>query len=292
VGRKTNKQRRQQSAVTAREKAALARSEQQRADQRRRAFTVLSAIVVLAVIGVVVGVIAIHSSNKSPSKNDRSTAGISGVLNTLTSITPATLSTVGAGSTGLSAKPTSGDPPLTLHGKPEFLYVGGEFCPFCAAERWSMIQALSRFGTFSGLSEIRSANDDGDLATFTFYKSHYTSKYISFVPVENEDRAQNQLQPLTSAQNKIFSKYTTGFPFLYFGGKYVQTNAGYTETDLSGLNQNQIAAQLKDPTSKIAKDILGEANRLTATLCTLTKNQPASACLVPAISSLQSQLNA
>ncbi|HEX3824164.1 MAG TPA: DUF929 family protein [Mycobacteriales bacterium] len=291
MGRKTNKARRQQSAVTAREKAALARAEQQRADQRRKALIVLSSVVVIALVVAAVGYVVIHG-NKSTSKNDRSTAGVSGVLNTLTSITPATLSTVGAGSTGLSAKPTSGDPPLTSHGKPELLYVGGEFCPFCAAERWSMIQALSRFGTFSGLSEIRSANDDGDLATFTFYKSHYTSKYLSFVPVENEDRAQNQLQPLTAAQNKVFSKYTTGFPFLDFGGKYVQTNAGYTETDLSGLNQQQVAAQLKNPSSKLAKDILGEANRLTATLCRLTKNQPASACLVPAISSLQSQLNA
>jgi hypothetical protein len=288
VGRTTNKQRRQQQAVTAREKAAQARAEQQRSDQKRRALTVLSTVVVIAVALVVVAVIAINSTNNS---NDRVNA-TAAVVDSVTSVSPAALQTVGKGSATLLAKPTSGDPPLTSNGKPEFLYVGGEFCPFCAAERWSMIQALSRFGTFKGLSQIRSATTDGNLATFSFYKSSYTSKYLSFVPVENEDRNRNTLQPMTAAQRKIFTKYTTGFPFLYFGGKYYQTNAGYDPSILSGMNQKQIAAQLKSPNSKVAQAILGEANVLTATLCKLTNNQPASVCSPTSITSLQSQIGA
>ena len=43
-------------------------------------------------------------------------------------------------------------PALTADGKPEVLYVGAEYCPFCAAERWPVVVALSRFGTWSGLS--------------------------------------------------------------------------------------------------------------------------------------------
>jgi hypothetical protein len=287
VGRKTNKQRRQEQAVTAREKAAQARVEHQRVAQRRRAMTILSTVAVLAVAIALVAVIAIQAHHTS--KNDRSNAAGS-VVDSVTSVTPASLATIGKGSATLLAQPTKGDPPLTLNGKPEFLFIGAEFCPYCAAERWSIVQALSRFGTFSGLSEIRSAVDDGNIATFSFYKSSYTSKYISFVPVENEDRASKLLQPLTSAQGKIFKKYTNGFPFLYFGGKYYQTNAGYNPDDLSGLDQQQIATQLKDPTSKVATDILGEANNLTATLCKLTNNQPASVCLTPTITDLQSQL--
>src|SRR5581483_5890378 len=123
-----------------------------------------------------------------------------------------------------------------------------------------------------------------------FYKSHYHSKYISFVPVEAEDRNQKQLQPMTKQQRAIFSKYTDGFPFLYFGGKYFQTNVGYDQNLLSGLNQQQIAAQLSNPSSTIARGILGEANNLTATLCRLTNNQPVSACLNPTITTLQSDL--
>lgn len=40
------------------------------------------------------------------------------------------------------------DTPVSLENKPYFLYVGGQFCPFCAAERWSMVKALSNFGTW------------------------------------------------------------------------------------------------------------------------------------------------
>jgi hypothetical protein len=289
VGRKTNKQRREKQAVTAREKAALAKAEQRRVDQRRRALTVLSTIVVIAIAAAVVAFVAIHSTKNSP--NDRA-AATTALVQSVTSVSPAALQTVGKGSANLLVKPTDGDPPLTLHGKPEFLFIGGEFCPYCAAERWSIVQALSRFGAFKNLSQIRSGVSDGNLATFSFYKSSYSSKYIAFVPVENEDRNRNQLQPLTAAQTKIFQKYTNGFPFLYFGGKYVQTNAGYDPTLLSGLTQQQIAAQLKDPTSKIAQAILGEANNLTATLCKLTNNQPARACSSSTITSLQSQLGA
>jgi hypothetical protein len=287
VGRETNRQRKQRQAATAREKAAAARAEQQRAEQRRRAMVILSTVATLAVIAAVIVVVVLNSKQSTT----RATAS-QGVLGEVTSVAPSTWQQVGEGGAHLLVQPTSGDPALTSGGKPELLYVGGEFCPICAAERWSMIQALSRFGTFSGLSEIRSAVDDGNLATFTFYKSSYTSKYLTFTPVENQDRNHDTLEKMTPAQSQIFGKYTNGFPFLYFGGKYYQTSAGYDPTTLSGLNQNQVAAQLKNPSSPVAKSIIGEANNLTAAICTMTNNQPAKVCTNPAITSLQSQLHA
>ena len=39
---------------------------------------------------------------------------------------------------------------------PEILYMGAEYCPYCAAQRWSTIIALSRFGKFSGLGNMSS----------------------------------------------------------------------------------------------------------------------------------------
>ena len=36
---------------------------------------------------------------------------------------------------------------------PEVLYLGAEYCPYCAAQRWTTIIALSRFGTWSGLGQ-------------------------------------------------------------------------------------------------------------------------------------------
>ena len=65
-------------------------------------------------------------------------------------------------------------------------YIGAEYCPFCAAERWALTVALSRFGTFSGLAGTHSSSTDvyPDTQTLSFYGSHYTSPYLDFQPVE------------------------------------------------------------------------------------------------------------
>ena len=64
--------------------------------------------------------------------------------------------------------------------------MGAEYCPYCAAERWAMAVALSRFGTFSNLRLIHSSSADiyPNTPTLSFYKSSYTSKYVQFTPVE------------------------------------------------------------------------------------------------------------
>jgi hypothetical protein len=56
--------------------------------------------------------------------------------------------------------PVSATDAVAGGGKPEVLYIGAEYCPYCGTERWSMIVALSRFGTFRGLKEIRSSPTD------------------------------------------------------------------------------------------------------------------------------------
>ena len=49
---------------------------------------------------------------------------------------------------------------------------------------------------------------------------------------------------------------------------------------LKGLTWAQIAADLHDPSSPVAKAVLGTANYMTAAICELTGDQPASACTV------------
>ena len=80
----------------------------------------------------------------------------------------------------------SSNPALSVGGKPAFIYMGGEYCPYCAAERWSLVMALSKFGTFSGLKGTTSSATDVDASTptFSFYGSKFTSRYITFEPVE------------------------------------------------------------------------------------------------------------
>ena len=73
---------------------------------------------------------------------------------------------------------------LTSDGKPRIVYLGAEYCPYCATERWAMVNALSRFGTFKNLKiTTSSATDvDANTPTFSFYGSTFTSPYIKFEP--------------------------------------------------------------------------------------------------------------
>ena len=81
------------------------------------------------------------------------------MVSKVTNVPASTLDKIGDGGGAFTGKipPVNGGTPLTANGKPEMLYMGAEYCPYCAAERWSMIVALSRFGTFSGLSTVHSS---------------------------------------------------------------------------------------------------------------------------------------
>jgi hypothetical protein len=173
-------------------------------------------------------------------------------------------------------------PALTSGGKPEMLYIGAEFCPYCAELRWSMAVALSRFGSFTTpLRGIHSSPTDvyPNTATLTFYRAGYTSKYLTFTPVENETVSHAPLQATTKQQQAIWDKYdANSYPFIYFGGKYIITAPIYDPQVLQGKTWAQIAAALHDPSSAIAQGALGAANYMTAAICKMTGNQPASVC--------------
>ncbi|MBV9485985.1 MAG: hypothetical protein JO246_07990, partial [Frankiaceae bacterium] len=133
MGRETNKQRRQAQAQSVREKAAAARAVQQRSDQRRRAVVILSSVVALAVVGVLIAVIAINSSgSKDTSKG---TAASQSILDQVTSIPRTVSDPIGAGPVVSTPESVTGGTPLDANGKPTLLFIGAEFCPFCAVER-------------------------------------------------------------------------------------------------------------------------------------------------------------
>jgi len=193
-------------------------------------------------------------------------------------------------------------------GKPELPYIGAEYCPYCAAERWSMIVTLSRFGTFRGLAVTRSAAKNGagqaepfpNTATWTFAHATYTSGYLTFTPVELytniPDPATGGYTPLqtpTAEQQALISKYDAAYggaiPFPDFGNKYLSVGASYNAGVLSGLTWSQIATDLHNPASPVAAAVLGAANYLTAAICGLTNDQPASAC-TPVVKSLRGKI--
>ena len=195
--------------------------------------------------------------------------------------------------------PASAKLPVS-NGKTLVVFMGAEFCPYCAAERWAMVMWLSRFGTFKNLTEIESSSTDvdADTHTFTFYKSTYTSSYIDFSSNEVEDRNSQPLQTMTPQISAIVSKwdnppYTAEagqFPFIDIGGYFTLLNTSYDPADLANLTWNQIGNDLSDPTSTVAKDVIGNANILTAATCIATGDTPSSVCGMATIQSIEAGL--
>src|SRR5438046_3674702 len=169
-----------------REKIAAQRAAERRAEQRRRLLIASGSIIVVIAVVVAFSVIKANNKPATSSSNGPTGPALASVVSKVTNVPASTLDKVGSGSFTGKIQPVSGATPLTSGGKPEMLYMGAEYCPYCAAERWSMLVALSRFGTFSGLSTVDSSPTDthANISTFTFHGSSYTSKYLTFTPVE------------------------------------------------------------------------------------------------------------
>ena len=300
-----------------RERLAAQRAAERRAEQRRRILIVSG--VVLAVVAIVLVIIVVKpGSNKGTSAGPNGPTGssLASVVSGVTSVPASTLDKIGDGGGQVTSKPAAikGGTPLTANGKPEVLYMGAEYCPYCAAERWSMIVALSRFGTFSGLKTTHSASVNGagaaepypNTPTWTFHGSTYNSQYLTFTPVEMQTNVPDKstgsytnLETPTKDQQALLNKYDVppyvpagsngAIPFVDFGNKYLIAGASYNPQVLSGLTWAQIASDLKNPDSQVAKAIGGTANYMTAAICKMTGNQPASAC-TPAIKTLENGL--
>ncbi len=281
----------------ARERAAAARETQRKRDARRRKLIIggISA----ALIAVVAAMVIVYAT-KSDKKVAASSLAPAAAVKSVTTVPASTYDKVDTSKVVAGPKKVSG-PALTFDGKPGIYYLGAEYCPFCAAERWPLVVALSRFGTFSNLSQtVSGAAPEPYPATptFSFVGSSYSSPYLAFQAVETETNQKKNgsytpLQTPTAAQNAIVSKYGTGaIPFLDFGNKYTIEGASYSSAPLVGKSFDEIAAAVADPTSEVAKSVLGTANLMTAMVCDVTGGKPGSVCNDPTITKLRSILNA
>src|SRR5215831_9668816 len=137
----------------AREKIAAQRAAARRAEVRKRVLIVGGSVV--AVLAMVAAFIVFGMAKKNSASNASGSGGVNGtalpasVTKNITTVPASTLNSVGLGTVPSGAISAISDKPLTSNGKPEMLYIGAEFCPYCAAERWAMAVALSRFGTFT-----------------------------------------------------------------------------------------------------------------------------------------------
>jgi thiol-disulfide isomerase/thioredoxin len=189
----------------------------------------------------------------------------------------------------------SGTAPLAVDGKPEILFMGAEWCPYCAAERWSLLMALSKFGTFGPLRGTTSSPSDVNASTptFSFYKATYTSKYLAFVPVEEETSTEAKLQAPTAAQTALFDKWDAppyisaqqagAIPFIYFDGQYMLLGAQYDSSAIAGKSFTSAVPYMTSGANATSTAAEASAGYLVGDICALTHDQPASVCAhVPA----------
>jgi len=179
-----------------------------------------------------------------------------------------------------------GGSPFISHGKPVVLYVGADYCPYCAVERWSLIMALERFGNFSSLHYMTSAAGDippGDYATFTFVNSSYTSSYIAFRGYEMYDRSDAPLQAVPANYSSVFSSFGSGFPFLDFGNTYVikASLLAYPQ-NIAGKNWTAVLSEIGTSDS-VGLEFREAANLITGVICKLTQGNPQSVCTAPGV---------
>ena len=278
----------------------MAAASRAKAARLRRMLTI-----VVAPVGVVVAIVAIFvvvkaSRGSSAKQGQGATTAAAAVISDVTGVPAAVLDAVGVGSVTTLPKAQSG-PPLTAGGLPQVLYVGAEFCPYCAAERWGLVVALSRFGTFTNLGQTASSPNDvyPNTATLDFHGASYTSAYLSFTGKEVETNTPapgggyTALDTLTPAEQSLFTSVGGGsFPFVDLGGKYVITGASYLPSVLAGKTHGQIAAALADASSSIARAVDGTANLVTAALCASTANRPAPVCTSSGVVAARAKLGA
>jgi Domain of unknown function (DUF929) len=271
----------------AKQRAATAARQARR--YRNRMLGIGSVVLAIVIVAVFV-VIKVTGSGGSPAASASVSSPPAGtpipaaITSKLASVPLSTL--VAAPNLGVLTSPQAiSDPALTADGKPDLLFVGAEFCPVCATERWAMYVALSKFGTFSPEpGRIHSAVRDGDIPTLTFYKTTYTSPYFTFTPIETTTNKPDgnyyvTLQTPTPAQQKLWQAHSDGFPWLDFGGKMELTDAQYNPAELEGQTFTSIASAVGNNSTRIGADIDASAKVLIQTICsTLSGNKPAAVC--------------
>ncbi|MDN5796424.1 MAG: DUF929 domain-containing protein [Intrasporangium sp.] len=268
-------------------RAAAARKER----QQKQLITAAVAVVVV-IIAVVIG-LAISSQPDKPAAS--ANPGADAAIAKLGSI-PASAFDAAGKPTADNAIPQKLDDGKVLKDgdKPEVVYVGAEYCPYCATERWSLVAALDRFGTVSGLTPTRSAEQDGNIPTVSFKDVTYKSDYLSFRAIETQDRNGQPLEPIPSDIEPLFTKYNAppytqskgAIPWTFYG-THQTVGSGVPIQSFVSLSDDtawtKIVEQMLTGKGDLGQPIMANANAVTAQICTLTGNKPSDVCSSQAV---------
>lgn len=260
----------------ARQRIAAERAARKRAELRRR--LVLPVAAITAVLAVVVTLIAVKATS-APAAASESPAPMA-VVSRVTSVPARQLAEAGTGHavTPLLTVRRPGRP-LTIGGKTAIVFVSEESCPFCAAERWPLAVALSHFGSWSGLGTTQSAANDvyPRTATLSFRAAHFTSRDLTLRTTELATSTGRPLQPATPLDTQLINAYDVppyvntaaqsgAVPFLDVANRYILAGAQYNPQVLAGLTAEQIASQLRNPSSPVAEAIDAAAGTIIAAI--------------------------
>ena len=266
------------------ERAAIRRAEARRRLRRRLLLPIVSVAAVAAITAALV-VVKVTSAQQA---NGESMAPAA-VVRQITTVPTAVLARVSGGplAAGLQEVRTPGRP-LVIGGKPAIVFVSEESCPFCAAERWPLAVALSHFGTWSHLGATRSSATDiyPSTATLSFRTARYQSATLSLRTTELADSLGRPLQAQTPLDTRLVSTFDVppyvnsadqsgAVPFLDIANRYILAGAQYSPQVLAGLSTSQIARQLSNPSSPVARAIDGSARLIIAAINQVLHGQTA-----------------
>ena len=254
----------------------------QATQRRNRMIAIIATVVAVVVIAVIVVIGVTSSGSSGPPRQPASAADVAYMNN----VSMATMVDAASQVTQLNFASQATGGALTSNGKPEVLFIGAEFCPICAAERWPMTLALMKFGTFTNLQETHSAKADGDAGTWSYYGSTYTSNYLTFNPNElytNEPQGNyyKPLDKLTAAEQSNWAANegtNLAFPFINFGGKEVLETSQYNPETIYYKSFQTILNAVGHNDNTIGASIDASAAVFTKYLCGLTNNQPGNVC--------------
>jgi Domain of unknown function (DUF929) len=179
------------------------------------------------------------------------------------------------------------------------VYVGAEFCPYCAALRWPLIAALSRFGTFTGLELAASSASHAypSTPTFTFANAVYRSAYITFMSKELDAGIHKSgrylaLQGMLPAQAAAFHANDPEgtIPYLLVGGRYLWLDSPFSPALIHGHTWADIAAGLPEARGTAAAAIVANATEITAAVCAADGDRPISVCRSRGVQAIREEL--
>jgi Domain of unknown function (DUF929) len=201
---------------------------------------------------------------------------------------------LGRGQVSPPEKLPAAAPPLSSGGRPEIMFICAEYWSKCAAERWALVMALSKFGTFTTLKGTTSgaAGASPKTPTFSFYGAAYSSKYLTLVTDEletNTDVGGGEyplLQPPTTQEMTTMkawdrAPYTTttlSLPFAYIAGTFLLTSAQYDASAISQTSFQAAASIMSSGTDPVSRHAEAAAGYLVADFCALTRDHPAQVC--------------